>query len=128
MRSIFYVGAVVRVYRAALDYLATLPAEAWDDPGRIKIPQHYSDELAKTGTRAASTHFIDGTADESAMLNDCSRHPQSYEPVAVIKALSSPQVLVEVRNAASIRRNNRIHGTRFTNDPVLCYRHTRCNR
>jgi|UPI0003C32575 putative protease len=98
MRSIFYVGAVVRVYRAALDYLATLPTEAWDDPGRIKIPQHYSDELAKTGTRAASTHFIDGTPDESAMLNDCSRHPQSYEPVAVIKALSPPHVLVEVRN------------------------------
>ena len=39
MKSIFYVGGVVRVYRAALDYLRQLPEEAWVQPEQIKLPE-----------------------------------------------------------------------------------------
>jgi len=97
MKSIFYVGGVVRIYRAALDYLAALPAEAWRDPAAIVLPPIFKAEIAKTGTRGATENFIDQRPGGSEMIYHTSREQQSVLPVAVIKeAGESP--LVEVRN------------------------------
>ncbi len=51
MKSLFYVAGVVRVYRAALDYLRALPASAWSLPELIEIPAYLVDEIARIGTR-----------------------------------------------------------------------------
>ena len=66
MKSTAYVGSVVRVYRAALDWLA-----AWQkEHGTLKeckIPDRYIEELAKVGTRGQTENFFDGPPGEEGM-------------------------------------------------------------
>lgn len=97
MKSIFYVGGVVRVYRAALDYLQSLPGEAWEHPGEIEIPGMFMDEILRTGTRGITENFIDSHPGSSEMNYTTSRAVQSYEPVAVIREPGRTP-LVEIRN------------------------------
>ena len=97
MKSIFYVGGVVRVYRAALDYLLSVPEEAWQDPAAISLPESLREEILRIGTRGMTENFIDTRPGSSEMLYDSSRATQSYEPVAVIiQPGGSP--FVELRN------------------------------
>ncbi|MGB3211927.1 MAG: U32 family peptidase [Desulforhopalus sp.] len=97
MKSIFYVGGVVRVYRAALDYLAGLPAEAWCTPAAIKMPEYFMQEIQKTGTRGATENFIHERPGSTEMIYTSSRAEQSFEPVAVVRE-SGDAPLVEIRN------------------------------
>jgi putative protease len=97
MKSIFYVGGVVRVYRAALDWLMKLPGEAWQAPETIVLPQSYSEEIRRMGTRGASENFLLSAPGAGEMIYESPREGQSYEPVAVVlEALAGP--LVEFRN------------------------------
>ena len=98
MKSIFYVGGVVRVYRAALDYLAELPEEAWHDPASIAFPAEFMEELQRTGTRGATENFIKKPPGEGEMIYTSSRASQFYEPVAVIRKKGEAP-FVEIRNA-----------------------------
>lgn len=98
MKSIFYVGGVVRVYRAALDYLADLPNDAWDDPGLIKLPDYLYDELQKLGTRGVTENFFLTPPTAADMLYQSSRAEQFMEPVAVITGEGETGVEVEIRN------------------------------
>jgi putative protease len=97
MKSIFYVGGVVRLYRACLDYLQMLDPEDWKNPEKITIPAHLAEEIAKTGTRGMSLNFIDEKPGAADYLYHSSRHDQPYEPVAVIRAMGDCP-LVEARN------------------------------
>lgn len=97
MKSIFYVGGVVRVYRAALDYLRALPSSAWKDPAGIKMPDIFMQEIVKTGTRGTTENFIRSRPGSKEMLYSTSRAVQPAEPVAVILQ-AGIQALVEVRN------------------------------
>ncbi len=97
MKSIFYVGGVVRIYRAALDYLAKLPHDAWDDPAAIQMPEQLIAEILKTGTRGTTDNFISKRPGSSEMIYTSSRAEQNYEPVAVIRG-EGETPLVEVRN------------------------------
>jgi putative protease len=97
MKSIFYVGGVVRVYRAALDYLAQLPKEAWEDPATIRLPEQFSQEIKKTGTRGTTENFINERPGSNEMIYASSRAEQSYEPVAVIRQTGYTP-WVEIRN------------------------------
>jgi len=97
MKSIFYVGGVVRIYRAALDFLATLPAEVWRDPAAIVLPEIFRREIAKTGTRGSSENFIDQRPGSGEMIYHASREVQTVHPVAVIRE-EGERPLVEARN------------------------------
>ncbi|WP_457576307.1 U32 family peptidase C-terminal domain-containing protein [Desulfomarina sp.] len=97
MKSIFYVGGTVRIYRAALDYLAALPAEAWDRPDKIVFPDEFMVEITRIGTRGTSGNFIFGKPGADEMIYSSSRAEQSYEPVAVIRR-TGKMPLVEMRN------------------------------
>jgi putative protease len=97
MKSIFYVGGVVRIYRAALDYLANLDVAAWDQADNIMIPDNMLEEIARTGTRGITENFFDERPGGSEMLYHSSRFDQDYEPVAVIRELDG-HPLVEARN------------------------------
>lgn len=97
MKSIFYVGGVVRIYRAALDYLKKLPAERWLQPDTITIPPECMQELLKTGTRGMSENFIHEKPGEEGMNYITSRAEQTYEPVAVIRRPGASH-FVEIRN------------------------------
>jgi U32 family peptidase len=97
MKSIFYVGGVVRVYRAALDYLRSLPSSAWKDPAAIKMPDIFMQEIVKTGTRGTTENFIRERPGSGEMLYSTSRAAQPAEPVAVIRRTGT-RPLVETRN------------------------------
>lgn len=101
MKSIFYVGSVVRLYRAALDYLAGLPREVWQNPSAIRIPETFVEEIQRTGTRGTSENFIKDKPGSSEMIYSASRAEQAYEPVAVIREAGS-EPLVEIRNTFSV--------------------------
>ncbi len=101
MKSLFYVGGVVRVYRAALDYLATLTPAAWEDPAAIRLPERFMVELAAIGTRGASENFFDGLPGAGEMIYDSSRAPIRVEPVAVVLSVDGC-LLVEARNPLEI--------------------------
>ncbi len=97
MKSIFYVGGVTRIYRAALDYLRDLPAEAWEKPADIILPPIFSKEIAKTGTRGTSENFFRQAPGSSDMIYTSSRVQMKAEPVAVIRK-EGDVPLVEARN------------------------------
>jgi len=97
MKSIFYVGGVTRIYRAALDYLRDLPSDAWDNPADILLPPIFSEEIAKTGTRGTSENFFRKAPGSSDMLYTRSRVDMDVEPVAVIRQEGAVP-LVETRN------------------------------
>jgi putative protease len=101
MKSIFYVGGVVRVYRAALDYLRRLPAEAWAEPAAIRLPELFMAEIHRTGTRGTTENFIMERPGGSEMLYATSRAEQSCEPVAVIR-VPGRAPLVELRNQVMV--------------------------
>ena len=97
MKSIFYVGGVVRVYRAALDYLRNLEPEQWRQPSATEMPTTFIEEIKKTGTRGMSLNFAQQQPGPDDMLYDSSRLDQHYEPVAVIKASTGREIEVELR-------------------------------
>lgn len=101
MKSIFYVGGVVRVYRAALDYLVGLPAEDWRKPEEIVMPAHFFKEIEKTGTRGMSENFFNQPPTGQDMLYTTSRADQRIEPVAVIRQ-TGEFPLVEIRNRVEV--------------------------
>lgn len=102
MKSLFYVGGVVRVYRAAIDYLAKLPAKLWQEPEKIGLPEEFMQEILRCGTRGYTENFIHQRPNQEAMNYESSRLVQEYEPVAVIRRVSQKTVWVEIRNTLSL--------------------------
>ena len=102
MKSLFYVGGVVRVYRAALDYLAALPAAAWQDPAAIALPDEFGEEIARIGTRGLSHNFFDAKPGAGEMIYHRPRQGQSFEPVAVVVEVGRGEVTVEFRNQVGL--------------------------
>jgi U32 family peptidase len=97
MKSIFYVGGVTRIYRAALNYLKELPPEAWNNPADITLPPLLREEIVKTGTRGTSENFFRQAPGSSEMLYTSPRVEMAVEPVAVIRE-EGETPLIEARN------------------------------
>jgi len=89
MKSVYYVGAVVRVYRAALDYIAQNIEEALADNRMLSLPSLYMDELMKIGTRGYTDNFIFGPPGAEDMLYDRSRIDQEYVPVGLVQGFEN---------------------------------------
>jgi len=85
MKSVYYVGAVVRVYRAALDYIAQNIEEALANNRMISLQLVYMEELMKVGTRGFTENFIFGPPGAEDMLYDRSRIDQNYVPIGIVK-------------------------------------------
>lgn len=103
MKTVYYVGAVVRVYRAAIDYLAENMEEFMADNRMISLPSIYMEELLKVGTRGYTENFIFGPPGSEDMLYDRPRTEQAYVPVGTVRAFAGSAVEVkwlevEVRN------------------------------
>jgi len=103
MKSVYYVGAVVRVYRATLDYIAENIEEALASKKMISLPPMYMDELMKVGTRGYTENFIFGPPGAEDMLYDISRTDQEHVPVGLVLGFGGSLkegkwLEVEVRN------------------------------
>lgn len=99
MKSVFYVGSVVRVYRAALDYLAEAAASG-ESPAAVTLPPQFMTELALVGTRGYTENFADGPAGAKDMLYDSPRLPPGAVPAGIVQQMveRADCLLVEVRN------------------------------
>lgn len=95
MKSMGYVGATVRVYRAALDYI-----QAKLDSGQcladIHLPDEFGQEISKIGTRGHTENFFDAPPTAGDMMYDTMRIDQPYAPVGIVR--QTDPTLVEARN------------------------------
>ena len=103
MKSVYYVGAVVRIYRVAIDYIAQNIEEALADNRMISLPPVYMEELMKVGTRGYTENFIFGPPGAEDMLYDRSRTDQEYVPVGLVQGFGDRSqndnwLQVEMRN------------------------------
>jgi putative protease len=95
MKSVGYVGGVVRVYRAALDWIDE-QVQAGKKMSALSVPEYFAEELLKLGTRGQTENFFSGRPDDSDMLYDRMRIEQSWAPVGIV--LSSEPLVIETRN------------------------------
>jgi U32 family peptidase len=95
MKAVGYVGGVVRVYRAALDWIRER-AEAGADMDRLAMPEHFTEEIRKLGTRSWTENFFNGPPDASSMLHDRMRMEQAWVPVGIVRR--ADPLVIETRN------------------------------
>ncbi|MDR3088687.1 MAG: U32 family peptidase [Desulfobulbaceae bacterium] len=101
MKSVYYVGGATRVYRAALDYLANIPVEAWAEPENIVMPPEFMAEIARVGSRGVSENFFFGRPGPEDMLYDATKTTQLYEPVALVREAGKTP-LIEARTRFAV--------------------------
>jgi Collagenase and related proteases len=99
MKSTGYVGAVVRLYRLALDwirgqlFLGQLPVS-------LTLPEAFHKELSKIGTRGHTENFFIASPSSDDMLYDRMRFEQKFVPAGIIRATAP--LLIETRYALSV--------------------------
>ena len=95
MKAVGYVGGVVRVYRAALDWIAE-QVERGAELAGLTLPDHYTEEIRKIGTRGWTENFFAGPPDASAMIHDRMRMEQPWVPVGIVRQVRP--LVIETRN------------------------------
>lgn len=95
MKSVGYVGAVVRLYRLALDWIGA-QMEAGQAPADLVLPSAFRNEIEKIGTRGQSEHFFSAHPSSGDMLYDTMRLEQSWVPAAVVR--TATPLAVETRH------------------------------
>lgn len=95
MKSVSYVGAIVRLYRAALDYWREHGLPPAGTP--VTLPPAFGEELAKIGSRGYTENFLDEPPGASEMLYEGAAVRADYAPVGIIRQ-GGAQPLIETRN------------------------------
>lgn len=90
MKSVYYVGAITRLYRAALDYWTTQGFAA-------ALPETFGEELVKIGSRGYTENFCDQPPAAADMLYDGPLLGYDYAPVGIVRQ-AGPQPVIEARN------------------------------
>lgn len=99
MKAIGYVGGVVRVYRAALDWIAG-QVEEGGDVAELVLPEQFTEEIRKLGTRGWSENFFDGPPEDAEMLHDRMRAEQPWVPVGIVR--QAVPLVIETRNVLEV--------------------------
>ena len=98
MKSIYYVGAIVRLYRAALDYIgAEIKGRSPVQPKEITLPPTFNDELLKIGSRGYTENFFHEPPTEKDMLHQGIDYQPTHAPVGIIRQ-GGDTLLLETRN------------------------------
>ena len=99
MKSPGYVGAVVRLYRLALDWIEQ-QLFSGESAVSLILPKAFHKELSKIGTRGQTENFFSARPSSGAMLYDRMRLEQSYVPVGIVRAVAP--LLIETRYAITL--------------------------
>ncbi len=99
MKAIGYVGGVVRVYRAALDWIGARLAEG-EDVGALRLPEQFDREIRKLGTRGRSENFFEAEPTAADMLHDRMREEQPWVPVGIVR--QTDPLIIETRNVLEV--------------------------
>lgn len=99
MKSVGYVGAVVRLYRLALNWIdeqviAGVPL------ANLVLPAAFRKEIEKIGTRGQSENFFSAHPSSGDMLYDTMRMEQNWVPAAVVR--SATPLAVETRHTIAL--------------------------
>jgi putative protease len=89
MKTLYYVAAVTRVYRAAIDAFLADPAGYQCDPA-------WREELDKVSHRPYTTDYL--PADDAAVHAEDSRYRRTHDFIAVVRRVEEGRVLIEGRN------------------------------
>ncbi len=95
MKSVGYVGSVVRLYRAALDWIK-IQISSGADCEKVLLPRSFSKEMKKIGTRGQTENFFDAHPSTEAMLYDTIRTSQGYAPAGIVTGVVP--LSIDVRN------------------------------
>lgn len=109
-RSEYYVGSVVRAYRAAIDAYARDP-ENFD-------PAPFMDALNILETRGYTTAFFDGPVTADAHDYDTTRSRSEYHAAGVVTAVTDDAITFELRN--EIRAGDEINFIPAGTIDVIC--------
>lgn len=94
MKSAGYVGAVVRVYRLALDWIQEQLFLGLSLDSLV-LPDAFHKEMKKIGTRGQTENFFSANPSSEDMLYDRMRLEQSYVPVGIVRTVSP--LMIETR-------------------------------
>mgnify|MGYP000869343801 FL=1 len=95
MKSVGYVGAVVRLYRLALEWIREQLLS--DQPAvSLTLPEAFDNELSKIGTRGQTENFFRARPSSADMLYDRMRLEQKFVPVGIVRAVEP--LLIETRH------------------------------
>ena len=99
MKSVAYVGSVVRLYRAALDYLAE---HGLPPVGRDWLPEGFARELTMIGSRGYTENFLDGRPTDAGTMQYKTTYikPQAV-PVGLVRQVGEWPV-IEARNPIEV--------------------------
>ncbi|MCF6187079.1 MAG: U32 family peptidase [Desulfobulbaceae bacterium] len=95
MKSMGYVGSVVRLYRAALDWIKK-EIFSGTDCEHLVLPPSFVKEMKKIGTRGQTENFFDARPSTEAMLYDTIRTGQGYAPAGIVTGVDP--LIIDVRN------------------------------
>ncbi|MBV5317313.1 MAG: U32 family peptidase [Desulfobulbaceae bacterium] len=95
MKSIGYVGAVVRLYRLALDWIGE-QLFLGHSADSLVLPEAFHKEMKKIGTRGQTENFFTARPSSGDMLYDRMRVEQNYVPVGIVRDLAP--LVIETRH------------------------------
>lgn len=93
MKTIYYTGAVTRVYRAAIDHLFDI----WPASGLPKLEERFMAEFAKVGSRGYTENFLTDPPDRKDMLYDEAHIAPSHHPVGIVLE-GGNKPMIDIRN------------------------------
>lgn len=95
MKAPGYVAGVVRLYRAALDWIGER-TRSGEPTEELAVPSLFTRELDRLGTRGCTENFFAGLPGSRDMLYDRMRIEQSWAPAGIVRGTAP--LLIETRN------------------------------
>ncbi|MGW8161742.1 MAG: U32 family peptidase C-terminal domain-containing protein [Desulfobulbales bacterium] len=110
MKAVGYVGGVVRAYRAVLDWIDE-QVRSGKQVADLAVPEHFTNELRKLGTRGQTENFFDSPPNSSDMLYDRMRVEQEWVPAGIVR--QADPLIIETRNVLEVGNTVEYLGRNF---------------
>jgi len=115
MKSVGYTGNIVRIYRAALDWIK-MQFDKGMAFNRIVMPKEFGMETKKISTRGQTENFFRHPPTSEDMLYDTTHTDQKFVPAAIVRGLKP--LLIEIRSP--LNTGDKIEYLGHQIQPVTC--------